>query len=57
VITQLTFAPHGKDGKRSPHIMPFKLLLEEVSMVIHGKIRVKVENIRQRHREISHANQ
>jgi hypothetical protein len=39
--------------------MPLKLLPEEVSMAIHGKISVKEGNNRHMHRDrdISHANQ
>jgi hypothetical protein len=47
----MTVAPHGKVGKRSRHIMPLKLLTEEVSMAIHGTIRVKEGNIRHMHRD------
>jgi hypothetical protein len=47
----MTLAPHGKDGKRSRHIMPLKLLPAEVSMAINGKISLKEENIRHMHRD------
>jgi hypothetical protein len=47
----MTLAPHGEDGKRSRHIMPLRLLPEEVSMAIHGKISVKEGNIRHMHRD------
>jgi hypothetical protein len=47
----MTLAPQGKDGKRSRHIMPLKLLPEEVSMASHGKISVKEGNVRHTHRD------